>query len=123
MFVCAKGVVRYAHRITWVLTHGDIPPGMFVCHRCDNPPCCNPAHLFLGTAQDNQSDMVRKKRSTLGQRHPNAVLNDEAVRAIRRRAVQRGAAKHLAREYGVSLNTIYGVISGREWSHVTEEAM
>jgi hypothetical protein len=52
-----------ASRVAWIITNGDIPEGLFVCHRCDNPPCCNPAHLFLGTAQDNVADMVAKGRN------------------------------------------------------------
>ena len=54
---------RYrAHRAAWIMAHGPIPDGMMVCHRCDNPPCCNPEHLFLGSAKDNAEDMVSKGR-------------------------------------------------------------
>ena len=52
-----------AHRASLVWLRGDIPDGMFVCHRCDNPRCCNPAHLFVGTAQDNTDDMLAKGRA------------------------------------------------------------
>lgn len=54
--------ITRAHRLSWTIANGPIPSGMVVCHRCDNPPCVNPAHLFVATQQDNIADMVRKGR-------------------------------------------------------------
>ena len=65
-----------SHRIAWMMSFGQIPAGLFVCHRCDNPSCCNPSHLFLGTAKENTQDMVKKGRARGGtpfhrQKNPN----------------------------------------------------
>lgn len=63
------GVIEGAHRMAWTITNGPIPEGLFVCHSCDNRKCCNPAHLWLGTIQDNLRDMVQKRRHQAGERH------------------------------------------------------
>lgn len=109
-----------AHRAAYLLCVGNIPDGMFVCHSCDNPRCCNPKHLFLGTQQDNVDDCVAKGRHSHGERHPRAMLTEDDVRQIlAARGGPRGTGASLAREFGVSKATIGAIWNGRNWRHVS----
>lgn len=103
---------RLTHRFAWSTTHGPIPQGLFVCHKCDNPPCCNPNHLFLGTVRDNAIDMVRKGRgvSYRGIKSGMGKLTPEQVQAIL--SDERGQTI-LARELGVTSATIGDVRLGK----------
>ena len=108
-----------AHRFSYELHHGAIPIGMMVCHKCDTPACVNPDHLFLGTAQDNMSDMVTKGRSLCGKLNHCTKLTDDAVRAIRARYAAGGVTLvALGREYGVASATIGKVVKRIQWRHV-----
>lgn len=115
------GTIDKAHRIAYRLYVGPIPPGMCVCHTCDNPPCVNPAHLFLGTCADNQRDMIAKGRAVhpAGEQRPDAVLTADAVRQIRKLAGAPGVTQRkLAAMFGVSPTIISLVITGKRWKSV-----
>ncbi|MGC7464261.1 HNH endonuclease [Xanthomonas citri pv. citri] len=103
-----------AHRIAWQQAFGPIPEGLQVCHRCDTPACCNPAHLFLGTAMANMRDKYSKGREahTRGHGHGPTKLTEDQVRTIR--ADARGPYA-VARAYGVSPRCIYDIRSGKNW--------
>lgn len=126
----ARTVTWRAHRLAWALIHGNIPGDMMVCHRCDNPPCCNPAHLFLGTNTDNVRDMISKGRQNYliakshaplvwGEKHPNAKLTDAAVRSFRSRYRAGEKITPLAAELGMSTTALKAALVGRTWKHVS----
>jgi|SRR5271170_2141735 len=103
-----------AHRVCYELCIGEIPQGLKVLHRCDNPKCVRPDHLFIGTQLENIEDMVRKGRRK-GTKHALAKLNDEQVLAVRA-SVKQG--RILARELGVSEALISLIRSRKIWSHI-----
>lgn len=106
----------YAHRLAWSLAnHRDIPPGAYVCHHCDNPPCCNPEHLYLGTAATNAQDRTRRGRNGRGY----SKLTAEQVQAIRSQFARGGVSKAtLGREFGVSEGQIGRIVRREHWSHL-----
>lgn len=112
--VCLDGKDRFAHRIAWMWAHGGdpIPAGMFVCHKCDNPPCINPAHLFLGTPRDNVADMVAKGRNATGLSLPQTKLTAEQVMEIRAAYAVGVTQDELGQKYGVTGAYICVLLSG-----------
>lgn len=113
-----------AHRFSYERVNGPIPRGMHVCHKCDNPPCVNPDHLFLGTHLDNVADKVRKGRAKghggpPGERCSLSRLNSEQVLEIRRRYAQGGVSQSvLAAEFGVKQPNISEIIIRKTWKHL-----
>lgn len=116
------GKKHKAHRIAWVVSRGPIEGEMFVCHKCDNPKCCNPQHLFLGTPKDNVADCLNKGRAhkESGSRRYNAKLTEEVIAILKAEAPYRkyGWGVAMAKKYGVAPTAINNVIAGRRWRQI-----
>lgn len=108
-----------AHRVSYELAYGEIPANMVVCHKCDNPLCVRPDHLFLGTQRDNVRDMVNKRRQTKGEHAHNAILTDDLVKQIRIEHAAGSSYRELAEKYGVATwEHIRRIVKGIAWKHV-----
>ena len=127
------------HRIAWEIENGKIPDGLCVLHRCDNPICVRPDHLFVGTNSDNSADMVAKGRQNTphgprhgththpesharGSEHPNAKLNETTVVRIFALRSSGRTQQAIADEFGVSQSLIHRVLFGKRWAHVHTES-
>lgn len=117
-----QGKIWRTSRLVYELMHG-IPEGMQVLHRCDNPPCINPDHLWIGTQQDNIVDMYAKGRDRTspqrGENNPSAKLSEDAVRQILEMAANGVTQATIARHFGVCDASVHGIRTGRTWRHVT----
>lgn len=110
-----------AHRYAYEVFVGPIPDGLYVLHKCDNPSCVNPCHLFLGTRQDNVDDRESKGRNNppRGVRAGRAKLDRESVTQMRRLYLYEGwGIRRLGRRFGVHHTTVYDAVMGTNWSHV-----
>mgnify|MGYP001591236674 CR=1 FL=1 len=114
-----KDKEQYAHRVEWIKHHGPIPKGLKILHHCDNPPCHEITHLFLGTGQDNVDDMIAKQRHMHGERHVHAKLTDELVITLRRLRPY-PTLRALSEYFGVSKTTIHNATKGKTWVHVAD---
>jgi hypothetical protein len=106
-----------AHRIAYALIKGAIPDGQIVRHRCDNPGCCNPKHLEIGTHSDNMGDALDRGRFALGQDHGRTTLTEEQALYIKRNP-DRKKQRVLAEEFGVAVSTVSYIRRGRSWSRL-----
>jgi hypothetical protein len=120
------GISTPAHRYSWELNNQQkIPDGMLVLHRCDNPECVNPDHLFLGTHQDNMDDMKKKGRQAKGEKlnHPRAKGSNNGLAKLdenlaRQIFAESGSQRSLAKKYGVSQTVIHNIKTKKTWRHI-----
>lgn len=127
--------ILLAHRVSWVLFKGEIPKDMCILHKCDNPPCVNPEHLFLGDRGENARDMAKKGRQWVqknpngrpicplelkprGEKHGNAKLSNEEVLSIRTRFCAGEKQKDLAAIFGVSKSLVNQITNHSIWRHI-----
>jgi hypothetical protein len=109
--------------VSWEIRYGKLQLDVKVMHRCDNPRCVNPSHLFLGTQQDNVADRQQKGRQARqkGEAHGRAKLTEQQVRELRRSyAGGTCSQEFLAKEYGVAQSKVSEIVAGKLWSHVVD---
>lgn len=110
-----------AHRASWIAHRGPIDPGLCVCHKCDNPSCVNPDHLFIGTHQDNAKDMVARGRAAehVGKFNRFAAkMTEDQVRLMREMAASGATAKELAKEFNTHAVNVRLILRGKTWKGV-----
>lgn len=113
-----KGKIVSVHRLMWKLINGEISADLDVLHKCDCRRCCNPEHLFLGTASDNLMDASRKGRLRVNGKHPTAKLSAEQVISVRQQLREGVAGRLLAKQYGVSYPVIFDIRRRRRYRHI-----
>jgi hypothetical protein len=120
-FMKSGGKMDRAHRVSWRIYKGKIPKGKLVLHKCDNPICSNPDHLYLGTQKDNIRDIYLRKRNhnQHGIKNHQSKLTEEKVIEIRKKYKgKHGELTMLGKEYGVNYNTIRMIIKKQRWKHI-----
>lgn len=118
--ISVNGKKVLTHRHSYLLEHGAIPEGLFILHRCDNPPCVRPSHLYAGTKKRNAMDRVERGRSwdSRGENHPTVKLTEAEVLAIRSALSHGAGLSDLGRQYGVTPQAIYQIKTRRAWRHI-----
>lgn len=132
---CLSGKDYPSHRVSWTIENGNIPESLCVLHKCDNPSCVNPIHLFLGSHKDNMMDMENKGRGNhphgdnhparknphylkRGESNPKSKLNEEKVRRIRTLRESGIGYREIATEYGVTKAAVRFIVQRKSWKHI-----
>lgn len=117
---CADGKSYRAHIVAFEMVNGPQPEGSIVRHACDNPPCCNPAHLIDGTHADNTRDMFERGRNPdrRGEKHPLAQIEENQVREIRRLAAMGRTHHWIAEQFAISRQHVGKIVRRENWKHV-----
>lgn len=112
-----QGVRFLSHRLAWIFTNGD-PKDKYVCHKCDNPLCCNPEHLFLGTTQENTKDCVSKNRQAKGENHGNSIISEtQAIEILNLKGKKK--AMEVSKMYGFKgMESVTRIWEGKSWKHL-----
>lgn len=109
-----------AHRAAYLLFKGIDPCNLLVCHKCDNPKCTNPDHLFLGNHKDNDTDSREKGRAAIGSKQPQAKITEENVKLVKKLLNEGVKSCLLAKSFGLSTSQISAIKNGRSWKHVED---
>jgi hypothetical protein len=117
----ASGIMKRVPRIVYELFVGKIPDGMLIRHTCDNPCCCNPEHLLVGTAADNSMDAVERNRLPVGEMSGASKLKNNDIPLIFKLKKDGSPARQIANFFGVNESTIFRILSGKSWKHINSE--
>ena len=103
------------HVTAWIIYVGPVPEGKNILHKCDNPPCFNPDHIYPGTQKDNVRDMIERRRGLVGEHNGSSILTEQQVLNIRE-AAKTKTGYRIAKESGINCNTVYDILRGDTWS-------
>lgn len=114
------------HKASWLIYHGEIPKYMYICHKCDNPICTNPDHLWIGTSKQNNDDKISKGRARyilpphkIGSENGSSKLTEDQVKQIKMLISSGRSCYGIGKEFNVSKTTILRIKNGKNWGHVT----